>query len=77
MTTATINVDVDIDVDLDVFSDDDLIAEMKSRGLDATGEEFDEDHPMLAIRDAFKLGRDALALELTRAMVCDRMGVIL
>ena len=77
MTTKTVSrcvsVDVDVDVDLGDFETEDLIAELKSRDVNVVG----DGDPLHAIADAFRLGRDALATELARAMCCDQLGVIL
>jgi hypothetical protein len=77
MTTKPISkcvsVDVNIDVDLDDFETEDLIDELQSRNINVVG----DGSPLHAIADAFRLGRDALATELARAMCCDQLGVIL
>lgn len=66
-------IDTEVDVDIDDFSDADLVAEVRKRDITL----MDDGDPHFAIRDAFKLGRDALALELSRAMICDMFGVVL
>lgn len=66
-------IDTEVDVDLDDFSDEDLRAELDQRGL-APVEDGSVFH---AIRDALKLDNHVLALNLTRAAICEMFGCVL
>lgn len=66
-------------VDMEDFSDDDIADEFESRNIaiSPAAVEVDENHPLRAIYQALKLGRESDALNLTKAFVCDTMGVVL
>lgn len=69
-------VTVDVDVDLDEFETDDLVEELKLRGQGI--DEFPEIRPQLdELYYAFKFGREEIALQLARKLVCDATGRIL
>lgn len=73
-------VDVEIEVDMEDFDDDELIEEMESRGLMASGVpavSSGHHHPVHEIYYALKFGLDDKALELTRAYVSEALGVVL
>lgn len=65
-------VTVDVDIDLDEFDDDDLEEECESRGLLVN-----RGPAVQEIYHALKFGLNDKALELTRAFVCDQLGMVL
>lgn len=71
MTLRTITVDVD--VDLDEFSDEDIRAEAKDRGL----LDYDACEDIIEMFYAFKLGKEQRAIELARKIAQDATGKIL
>lgn len=71
MTIRTVTVDVD--VDLDEFSDEDIKAEAKERGL----LDYDACDDIVEMFYAFKLGKDARAIELAKNIAQDATGKIL
>lgn len=82
MTRVTVNVDVD--VHLDDVDTDDLVEELESRGVPVSSKKAEvpplngeETHPLHEIFYAFKFGLTDRATELSRAYVCDELGVVL
>lgn len=74
----TITTTVDVDVEMDDFSDDDLLDEIASRGLEEVPSlKSGNAHPVHEIYYAFKFGLDEKATELARKYVCEVLGVIL
>lgn len=71
--TKTVDVDVRVDIDLDDFSTEELIDELEARGANSV----DHKAKMLEIYEAFHQGRDAEAVALTKAYVCDELGRVL
>lgn len=64
---------VDVEVDLADFNDDDLLEEIKERGLT----EFNTDSDIVEMFYAFKLGKDDRAIELAKKIAMDHTGKIL
>ncbi len=70
---------VEIEVDIDDFSSEEIVAEVKKRGL-VTGIprlDGEERHPLHDVYYALKYGSDADALVLMRNFLCDELGVVL
>lgn len=70
---------IEIDVDIADFSSEEIVAEVKRRGL-VTGIprlEGEERHPLHDVYYALKYGSDATALELLKSFLSDELGVVL
>lgn len=64
---------VDVDVDLNEFSDEDIRAEAKERGL----LDYDACDDIIEMFYAFKLGKETIAIELAKKIAQDATGKIL